>query len=65
MERVGDSGKYQLIVMFIFLITWFVTGIILMSTAFLFQNREFNCEEYGLLTKDCDGFVCALPENQW
>lgn len=66
-ERVGDSGKYQFFMVLIFLICWFVTGIILLSTAFLFRNRSFDCKAYGLLLSDsdCSDYVCELPENRW
>lgn len=62
-EKVGDSGKYQSVMLFIFLINWFVTGIILLSTAFLFRNRSFDCIENGLLINEvfCTKYVCQLP----
>ena len=47
--------------MAIFTIMWFVTGIILMSTAFLFWNMPFDCIQHGLLVKDCEEVVCKLP----
>ena len=48
-EKVGHSGKYQLRMLLFFLIMWFVTGIILLSTAFLFRSRSFDCKAHGLL----------------
>ena len=40
---------------------WYVTGIVMMSTAFLFLNPTFDCEGMGLLTNNCQDYVCALP----
>jgi K+-transporting ATPase c subunit len=51
-EKVGHSGRYQLFMLLIFLIMWFVTGIILLSTAFLFRNRSFDCKANGLLISE-------------
>lgn len=51
-EKVGHSGKYQLRMLLIFLIMWFVTGIILLSTAFLFRSRSFDCKVHGLLVSE-------------
>lgn len=48
-EKVGHSGKYQLRMLLVFLIMWFCTGIILLSTAFLFRARALDCKENGLL----------------
>ena len=44
---------------------WYATGIILMSTAFIFLNPSFDCHAFGLLTEDCYSYVCALPKEQW
>lgn len=49
----------------IFVLVWFVTGIILMNTSFLFLNKSFSCEEKGLLTSTCESYVCSLPEKLW
>lgn len=43
-ETVGHSGKYQFRMLLVFLIMWFVTGIILLSTAFLFRFRSLDCK---------------------
>lgn len=66
-EKVGHSGKYQLRMLLIFLTMWFVTGIILLSTAFLFRSRSFDCKAHGLLvgSSDCLSYVCQLPEDEW
>jgi MFS family permease len=64
---MGDGGKYQMMMVLIFLICWFVTGIILLSTAFLFRNYAFDCKAHGLLLPDslCSDYVCELPEERW
>lgn len=51
MEKVGDSGRYQKNMLLIFSLNWFVTGIILLSNAFLFRNPSFDCSAHGLLVK--------------
>jgi len=38
----------------IFLIMWFVTGIILLSTGFLFRAKAFDCKANGLLISEGD-----------
>jgi hypothetical protein len=52
-ERVGIDGKYQFRMFMIFMLIWFYTGIILMNTSFLFYNKDFQCQEHGLLVEDC------------
>ena len=44
---------------------YYVTGILLMSTGFLFLNRQFKCADKGLLSSACDTTVCALPREEW
>jgi hypothetical protein len=63
MEIVGSFGTYQLVLTVTFALVWFSTGIILMSTAFLYLNPSFDCKQFGLLVDDCRSYVCALPEN--
>jgi len=64
-EKVGANGKYQKILTVIFALIWYVTGIVLMSTAFLFLNPSFDCTGQGLLTDDCYDYVCSLPRSSW
>lgn len=64
-EKVGSKGKYQYILTFISGFTNFVTGVVLMSTSFIFNNPEFDCEASGLLTDQCYDYVCSLPKDQW
>lgn len=40
-DKVGHSGNYQFRLMIFFSIVNFVTGIVLLSTAFLFRKRSF------------------------
>jgi hypothetical protein len=49
----------------IFVLVWFVTGIILMNTSFLFLNKSFDCKTQGLLVSNCNKYVCSLPEKDW
>ena len=42
--KVGNKGKYQTIVFFIFCLNWFLGGFLLLGTSFLFMNEEFDCE---------------------
>jgi hypothetical protein len=51
-ERVGDSGKYQKRLLLVLGLSWFVTGIILLSTAFLFRSPALDCRGHGLLVSD-------------
>lgn len=46
---------------------WFVVGILLLSTAFLFRKRALDCRNNGLLITeaDCLSHVCKLPEEDW
>ena len=44
---------------------WFVAGIVLLSPAFMFLNKSFDCQATGLLTAECHNTVCALPSEQW
>jgi hypothetical protein len=64
-EKVGGIGKYQYMLACLVAAVWYVTGIILMSTSFMFLNPDFDCEAFGLLTPDCYDTVCALPREQW
>lgn len=64
-ELIGGKGKYQYILSIIFALCYFVTGTILMSTAFNFNNPEFDCSAFGLLTDNCYDYVCSLPTDQW
>lgn len=42
-EKVGAEGKYQIIVMLISSLAWFVTGILLLGTGFIYYNPAFDC----------------------
>ncbi len=66
-EKVGDSGQYQKNMLLIFSLNWFVTGIILLSNAFLFRNPSFDCNAHGLLVSNqaCSQYVCSLDEPYW
>jgi hypothetical protein len=64
-EKAGSKGKYQKILLVIFILIWYVTGSILLSTAFIYLNPTFDCAGYGLLTDDCYNYVCALSPDQW
>ncbi len=64
-EKVGGKGKYQYIYTVIQAFSYYVTGIVLMSTAFIFYNPEFDCQAFGLITDDCYTTVCSLPRDQW
>lgn len=43
-EVVGSNGKYQRNVFLIFCVLWFVSGMLLMGTSFLYMNPSFDCE---------------------
>jgi hypothetical protein len=66
-EKAGHSGNYQFRLMIFFSIVNFVTGIVLLSTAFLFRKRSFECKVNGLLVReaDCLEYVCKLPDSEW
>ena len=49
MEKVGDSDKYQKKLLHIFILCWFVTGVILLSNSFLFRNRLYDCTRKGII----------------
>jgi MFS family permease len=53
--------------MIIFSIVNFVTGIVLISTAFFYRKRAFECKAHGLLVSEanCLDYVCDLPKDQW
>ncbi len=63
--KVGGKGKYQYILAAVWAFTYYVTGIVLMSTSFSWNNPDFDCKAYGLLTDDCYNFVCSLPSTEW
>lgn len=42
-EKVGGKGKYQYIYVAIQAFSYYITGIVLMSTAFIFYNPSFDC----------------------
>jgi hypothetical protein len=67
MQKVGDAGKYQKKMLTVFMLNWFVTGIILLSNVFLFRNKVYDCIQNGVLLENdrCISFVCTLPENMW
>lgn len=67
MQKVGDAGKYQKKMLSVFMLNWFVTGIILLSNVFLFRNKVYDCIQNGVLLENdrCISFVCTLPENMW
>lgn len=46
-------------------LAYYVTGISLMSTSFIFNNPDFDCKASGLLTDNCYNAVCSLPSDQW
>ena len=58
-------GKYQYMLSGVVACVWYSTGSLLLSVAFFFLNPEFDCEAFGLVTKDCTSFVCSLPEQEW
>ena len=66
-EKVGEGGNYQFRLMIFFAIVNFVTGIVLLSTAFLFRKRAFECKYNGMLVSenDCLDYVCKLPSTEW
>ena len=39
MEKVGTKGPYQRNVFLIFFLNWFITGLLIMQTGFLFMNH--------------------------
>lgn len=43
LQKVGDAGKYQRKMLHIFILNWFITGVILLSNIFLFRNRLYDC----------------------
>ena len=67
MELVGDAGHYQSLLVILFFLTWFSTGIILLSTAFLFRLRSLSCQTNGIAisSSTCGEMVCSLPEEYW
>jgi hypothetical protein len=46
-EKAGSKGKYQKILLVIFILIWYVTGCILLSAAFIYLNPTFDCSGYG------------------
>lgn len=44
-----------------------MTGIILLSTSFLFRSPALNCRSNGLLVSDlsCERYICSLREDEW
>jgi hypothetical protein len=62
---VGGKGRYQYILAYINAFAYYVTGIVLMSTSFIFNNPEFDCEAFGLITDSCYDTVCSLPASEW
>ncbi len=65
MVKVGTKGKYQYLLTFIFTLTWYVTGVLLLGTSFTYSNPSFDCEAFGLLTDNCYDYVCSLPSHAW
>lgn len=65
MIKVGTKGTYQRNVFCIFFLNWFIAGILIMQTQFLFLNHEIDCKGNGLVTNNCSDYVCSLPEDQW
>ena len=63
MIKVGEKGPYQRNVFLIFFLNWFIAGILIMQTQFLFLNHEIDCAGNGLATDTCTDYVCSLPEN--
>lgn len=51
--------------LFLFFGCWLVSGCIMMGSPFFFRNSTFDCEKEGLLTDDCESYVCSLPRQQW
>lgn len=39
MEKVGNKGKYQTVLLIIFCVLWAVTAMVLMGSPFFFLNR--------------------------
>lgn len=66
-DKLGGSGPYQKRLFLVFTLNWFVTGIILLSTGFLFRTPNFDCRANGLLVSpnDCSLYVCRLEESRW
>lgn len=62
---MGGKGKYQYILALISAFSYYVTGIVLMSTSFSWNNPEFDCEAFGLLVDNCYNYVCSLPSTEW
>ena len=62
-ELAGDSGPYQVLLVVLFGLTWFSAAVILLSTAFLFRLRDFDCYAHGLVltSQQCSEYVCQLP----
>lgn len=65
MEMVGSKGPYQRNVFLIFCLNWFIAGVLIMQTGFLFLNHEFDCSGKGLASDDCVRYVCSLPSDHW
>lgn len=43
-NMVGSKGRYQTVVFLLFCLNWFIAGILLLGTSFLFMNPEFQCQ---------------------
>ena len=60
-EKVGNSGCYQLILLVIACGITFQMGSINFNTVFLFHQNDFQCPSDR---PNCKDYVCALPPSQ-
>lgn len=61
MQKVGNAGRYQLQLVVIFAITWFVSGVVMMSNGFMFMENDFDCTGVELSdNSSCKDYVCQL-----
>lgn len=48
-QKVGDGGRYQKILLHIFCLNWFVSGTLLLILPLLLQHQEYDCIQRGVL----------------
>lgn len=62
---VGSKGKYQTAVFLIFCLNWFLAGILLLGTSFLFMSPDFDCEGTRKEIEECEAQICSKDPELW
>ncbi len=52
MQTVGDRGRYQLILLFIFIVIYTELSLILLGSSFIYMNPVFDCGDGMDVTED-------------